>query len=227
MNLALFDLDHTILPIDSDHEWGEFLASTGAIDADAFRKSNDEWFEHYQAGTLDPVKYLEFALGTLARFPRAQLDQWHRQFMETVIQPALAPAALKLVQKHLDAGDLVAIVTATNSFVTGPIAEAFNVEHLIAARPEMLPDGSLTGKLVGTPTFAEGKITHTKEWLARMGKSLADFDRSYFYSDSQNDIPLMALVTDPVATNPNPKLAAHATAHGWPILNLFDNPSHD
>ena len=227
MNLALFDLDHTILPIDSDHEWGEFLASTGAIDADAFRKSNDEWFAHYQAGTLDPVKYLEFALGTLARFPRHQLDQWHRQFMQTVIQPALVPSALKLVQKHLDAGDLVAIVTATNSFVAGPIAEAFNVEHMIAARPEMLPDGKLTGKLIGTPTFAEGKITHTKQWLACMGKSLADFERSYFYSDSQNDIPLMALVTNPVATNPNPKLAAHATAHGWPILNLFDNPSHD
>jgi HAD superfamily hydrolase (TIGR01490 family) len=227
MNLALFDLDHTILPIDSDHEWGNFLAGTGAIDADAFRKSNDEWYAHYEAGTLDPVKYLEFALGTLARFPRSQLDQWHAQFMQTVIHPALAPAAQALVQKHLDAGDLVAIVTATNAFVTGPIAKAFNVEHLIAARPEMLPDGSLTGKLIGTPTFAAGKITHTKAWLEQMGKTLADFERSYFYSDSQNDIPLMSLVTDPVATNPNTKLKAHALAHGWPILTIFDAPSHD
>jgi HAD superfamily hydrolase (TIGR01490 family) len=227
MNLALFDLDHTILPIDSDHEWGNFLAATGAIDAAAFKKSNDEWYAHYQAGTLDPVKYLAFALGTLARFPRDQLDRWHDQFMQTIIHPALTPAALKLVQQHLDAGDLVAIVTATNSFVTGPIAKAFNVEHLIAARPEMLPDGSLTGKLLGTPTFAEGKITHTEAWLAQMGKTIADFERSYFYSDSQNDIPLMSLVTNPVATNPNPKLAAHALAHGWPILTLFDTPSHD
>jgi HAD superfamily hydrolase (TIGR01490 family) len=227
MNLALFDLDHTILPIDSDHEWGNFLAATGAIDAEAFRKNNDEWYDHYQAGTLDPVKYLEFALGTLARFPRDQLDRWHVQFMQTVIKPALAPAALELVQKHLDAGDLVAIVTATNSFVTGPIAKAFNVEHLIAARPEMLPDGSLTGKLLGTPTFAEGKIRHTEAWLAQMGKTFADFERSYFYSDSQNDIPLMSLVSNPVATNPTPKLEAHARAHGWPILTLFDAPSHD
>jgi HAD superfamily hydrolase (TIGR01490 family) len=227
MNLALFDLDHTILPIDSDHEWGNFLAATGAIDAAAFKKSNDEWYAQYQAGTLDPVKYLEFALSTLARFPRSQLDQWHIRFMQQVVEPALLPAARALVQKHLDAGDLVAIVTATNAFVTGPIAKAFNVEHLIAARPEMLPDGSLTGKLLGTPTYAEGKVTHTNAWLERMGKTLADFERSYFYSDSQNDIPLMSLVTDPVATNPNAKLKAHALAHGWPILTIFDSPSHD
>lgn len=227
MNLALFDLDHTLLPLDSDHEWGNFLAATGAIDAAAFRKSNNEWFAHYQAGTLDPHKYLEFALGTLAQFSRSQLDAWHVQFMQQVIEPALLPAARALVQQHLAAGDLVAIVTATNAFVTAPIAQALQVEHLIAARPEMRSDGSLTGKLLGTPTYAEGKVTHTQAWLAQMGKTLSDFERSYFYSDSQNDIPLMSLVTDPIATNPNPTLKAHALAHGWPILTLFDTPCHD
>ncbi|MDB5767093.1 MAG: phosphoserine phosphatase [Collimonas fungivorans] len=229
MNLALFDLDHTILPLDSDHEWGNFLADTGAIDAEAFRKSNDEWYAAYEAGTLDPVAYLEFALGILAAFPRDRLDAWHEKFMAEVIHPALkqAPGAQALVQKHLDAGDLVAIVTATNGFVTAPIAKVFNVEHLIAAQPEMRADGSLTGKLIGIPTYADGKVIHTKAWLEKMGKTLADFERSYFYSDSQNDIPLMSLVTDPVATNPNARLKAHALAHGWPILNIFDAPSHD
>lgn len=222
MNLALFDLDHTILPIDSDHEWGEFLARSGAIDADAFRRANNEWYAHYQAGTLDPVKYLEFALGTLSQFSRAQLDAWHQQFMDEVIKPAMVPAAQALVQKHLDAGDLVAIVTATNGFVTEPIAKLFNVQHLIAAVPELGEDKRITGRLVGTPTFGPGKIVHTEAWLKGMGKTLEDFPVSHFYSDSQNDIPLLARVTHPVATNPNDKLKAHAIAQGWPILNLFD-----
>jgi HAD superfamily hydrolase (TIGR01490 family) len=222
MNLALFDLDHTLLPIDSDHEWGEFLARTGAIDADAFRRANDTWFAHYQAGTLDPVKYLEFALGTLSQFSRQQLDDWHVQFMDEVVKPAVTPAALRIVQEHLDAGDLVAIVTATNSFVTTPIARLFKVEHLIAARPEVDATGRITGQLLGTPTFGPGKITHTEAWLQSLGKTIADFPQSHFYSDSQNDIPLLARVTHPVATNPNEKLKAHAVAQGWPILNLFD-----
>ena len=221
MNLALFDLDHTLLPIDSDHEWGEFLVRTGAVDAAEFRKSNDAWFADYQAGRLDPHKYLEFALGHLARFARPELDAMHRRFMQEVIEPALQPVALALVQKHLDAGDLVAIVTATNAFVTAPIAAALKVEHLIAAQPEMLADGTITGKLNGVPTYAEGKVTHTHAWLAQRGKTLADFPRSYFYSDSQNDIALLSLVTDPVATNPNPALKAHALAQGWPVLDLF------
>ncbi len=222
MNLALFDLDHTILPLDSDHEWGEFLARTGAIDADAFRRANDAWYAHYQAGTLDPVKYLEFAFGTLSQFSRQQLDDWHQQFMEEVVKPAVVPAAMQIVQKHLDAGDLVAIVTATNSFVTTPIAKLFNVDNLIAAVPEVAADGRITGKLLGTPTYGPGKVTHTEAWLKGLGKTIDDFTQSHFYSDSQNDIPLLARVTHPVATNPNDKLKAHAVAQGWPILNLFD-----
>jgi HAD superfamily hydrolase (TIGR01490 family) len=222
MNLALFDLDHTLIPIDSDHEWGEYLSRSGLVDALSFRQANDEWFAHYQAGTLDPVKYLEFAFGILSQFPREKLDQMHRDFMQEVIRPAVLQHARDLVKQHLDAGDLVAIVTATNQFVTAPIAELFEVEHLIAALPELDSAGNITGKLLGTPTYGPGKIVHTEAWLSRMGKTLADFERSYFYSDSQNDIPLLERVTDPIATNPNDKLKAHAIARGWPILNLFD-----
>ncbi|HZW12820.1 MAG TPA: HAD family hydrolase [Noviherbaspirillum sp.] len=223
MNLALFDLDHTILPLDSDYEWGQFLVRIGAVDADAFAKRNADFYAQYEAGTLDPVEYLEFALGTLAQFPRKQLDTWHAQFMDEVIRPAILPAALDLVKKHQDAGDLVAIITATNKFVTGPIAEAFGVQNLIAAEPEVTPDGEITGKLRGIPTSGPGKVIHAKEWLVTQGKSLEAFPRSYFYSDSQNDIPLLSAVTHPVATNPNALLKAHAQAQGWPILTLFDD----
>lgn len=222
-NLALFDLDHTLIPIDSDYEWGQFLARTGVVDPDAFAKRNAEFFAQYQAGTLDPAEYLEFALGTLAQFPRAQLDAWHQDFMQQIVQPAMLPPAHALLKKHQDAGDLVAIVTATNRFVTAPIAQAFGVEHLIAAEPEFTVNGELTGKLLGIPTSGTGKITHTKAWLAARGLALDDFQRSYFYSDSQNDIPLLSIVTDPIATNPNALLTAHAQAHGWPIINLFND----
>jgi HAD superfamily hydrolase (TIGR01490 family) len=223
MNLALFDLDHTLLPLDSDHEWGEFLVRIQAVDAAEFGRRNDQFFEQYQAGTLDPVEYLEFALGTLARFPRAQLDAMHAQFMHEIIEPALLPQVRALLRRHRDAGDLVAIVTATNHFVTAPIARALDVEHLMAAMPELDADGNITGKLLGTPTLGAGKLTHTAAWLEKMGKKLGDFERSYFYSDSHNDLPLLSVVTDPVATNPNAVLAAHAATHGWPTLHLFND----
>lgn len=223
MNLALFDLDHTLLPLDSDYEWGQFLVRIGAVDAEAFAKRNAEFFAQYQAGTLDPVEYLEFALGTLAQFPRKQLDAWHKQFMAEVITPAIRPAARDLVNRHLDADDLVAIITATNKFVTAPIAKAFGVTKLIAAEPEETDAGEITGRLRGAPTHGNGKVTHTKEWLAQSGKTIASFPYSYFYSDSQNDIPLLSAVTHPVATNPNSLLKAHALAQGWPIITLFDD----
>ena len=223
MNLALFDLDHTLIPIDSDHEWGEFLVRTGAVDGAAFTRRNDEFFAQYQAGTLDPVVYLEFALGTLAGFSRPQLEQMQTQFMREVIAPALRPGARALLQKHQDDGDLVAIITATNRFVTAPIARALKVEHLIAALPEQDENGNMTGKLLGTPTHGAGKVIHTHAWLAGMGMALGDFERSHFYSDSHNDLPLMSIVTDPVATNPNAALTAHATRNGWPILHLFND----
>ena len=222
-NLALFDLDHTLLPIDSDYEWGQFLVRTNAVDPVEFKRRNDDFFLQYQAGTLDPVEYLEFALGTLARFPRTELDAMHAQFMHEVINPSIRPCARDLLQKHHDAGDLVAIITATNRFVTAPIAKELGVQHLIAAVPEEDAQGNLTGKLLGVPTSGPGKVTHTHAWLATMGKSLDNFERSHFYSDSHNDIPLLSVVTHPVATNPNAVLASHATNLGWPSLHLFND----
>lgn len=225
-NIALFDLDHTLIPIDSDYEWGQFLCRIGAVDADEFARRNAAFFAQYQAGTLDPVEYLEFALGTLARFPRTRLDDMHAQFMQEVIQPALLPAAHDLIKKHQDQDDLIAIITATNRFVTAPIAKALGVEHLMAAEPELDVSGNITGKLLGVPSSGAGKITHLEDWLARQQvtqlRQLKDFRHSYFYSDSQNDIPLLERVSHPVATNPNAKLSAHAQAKGWPQLHLFD-----
>lgn len=223
MNLALLDLDNTLLPLDSDYEWGQFLVRAGAVDADSFSKRNQEFYEQYQNGTLNPVEYLEFTFGTLSRFPRQQLDKWHAQFMAEIIQPAIHPVARALVHEHQSAGDLVAIITATNRFVTAPIALAFNVPHLIAAEPEVRDDGEITGRLLGTPPFGNGKVFNTHEWLATLGTTLASFERSTFYSDSQNDIPLLSVVTNPVATNPNASLRAHAVLHNWPILQLFDD----
>lgn len=223
MNLALFDLDHTLLPLDSDYEWGQFLVRTGAVDAAEFDRRNKEFFAQYQAGTLDPVQYLEFALGTLARFPRPQLDALHGRFMNEVIAPAIRPSALALLRRHQDAGDLTAIVTATNEYVTAPIARALGVEHLIAAKPETDAAGNLTGRLLGTPTQGAGKVAHTRAWLEKLGHTLEGFERSHFYSDSHNDIPLLSIVTHPVATNPNATLKTHAAAHGWPSLELFND----
>ena len=223
MNLALFDLDHTLLPLDSDFEWGQFLIRIGAVDRAVFEQRNADFFAQYQAGKLDPAAYLEFAFGTLARFPRKQLDDWHLQYMDEVIHPAILPVARDLVKRHQDAGDLVAIITATNRFVTAPIAREFGVPHLIAAEPEFTATGEITGKLLGTPPYGAGKVVNTNAWLAAQGKSLQSFGTSHFYSDSQNDIPLLSLVTHPIATNPNATLAAHAQALGWPILKLFND----
>ena len=221
--LALFDLDHTLLPIDSDYEWGQFLVRIGAVDADAYARRNDAFFAQYQAGVLDPVEYLEFALGTLARFPKTELEAMHAQYMREVIEPAICPQALALVRRHLDAGDLVAIITATNHTITAPIARVFGVEHHIAAMPETDADGKLTGKLAGTPTSGPGKVHHMHAWLERLGRPFDSFESSHFYSDSHNDIPLLTVVSHPVATNPSAALASHAQAQGWPLLHLFND----
>ncbi len=223
-NLALFDLDHTLIPTDSDHEWGRFMIRLGLVDAESFQRQNDRFYAQYKAGTLDIHAYLAAALAPLAGKPRAQLDAWHAQYMQEVIRPAMLPAAVELVQRHRDAGDLCCIVTATNAFVTRPIATAFGVETLIACEVETVDGTSgsdLTGRATGVPSFREGKIARTESWLASLDKTLADFEHSYFYSDSHNDIPLLARVTDPVATNPDDTLRAHAREHGWRILDLF------
>lgn len=221
--LAIFDLDHTLLPLDSDYEWGQFLCRIGAVEPIAFAERNAVFYQQYQNGTLDPIEYLHFAFGTLAKFPRAQLDSWHLQFMEQVIHPAITPAARALVQKHQDAGAETVIITATNRFVTAPIAHALGVVNLIAAEPELDGAGEFTGRPLGTPPFGAGKVTNLTAWLGAQQQALDEFGASYFYSDSQNDIPLLSVVTHPVATNPNDRLAAHAQAQGWPILHLFND----
>ena len=223
--LTLFDLDHTLLPIDSDYEWGQFLVRVGAVDPIEYSRRNADFYAQYEEGILDPVEYLEFALGALAQFPRQQLNAWHEQFMREVILPSIRPVARHLLSRHEK--DLIAIVTATHLFITQPIAKAFGVEHILASVPEETAQGEFTGKCLGVPNFAKGKVIHVENWLARLGKSWDSFEKSYFYSDSQNDLPLLERVTHPIATNPNTRLKAVADSRGWPVLNLFDNEKTD
>ncbi|OTP69270.1 Phosphoserine phosphatase [Caballeronia sordidicola] len=200
------------------------MARLGIVDAEKFAKQNDAFYAQYKDGTLDIHAYLNAQLSPLARHPRTQLDDWHAQFMREVITPAIQPAALELVRKHQEAGDLCCLVTATNAFITAPIGQAFGIDALIACEVETvdnIPNGELTGRPTGTPSFREGKIVRTEMWLASMGKSLGDFEHSYFYSDSHNDIPLLEKVTDPIATNPDDTLRAHAQSRGWRILEIF------
>lgn len=224
MNLALFDLDHTLLPTDSDREWGRFLVRLGVVDGESYLRRNEEFYGQYTAGTLDIHAFLQFALAPLAANPRDRLDTWRQQFMREVIDPVITPQARALVYKHLDAGDLCAIVTATNSFVTAPIAAAFGVKHLIATEPataDGMPASAFTGGVEGIPSFREGKTTRVQAWLKSMGANWSDFATSTFYSDSANDLPLLEKVTDPIATNPDDRLRHHAAAAGWRIMDLF------
>ncbi len=218
-HIAIFDLDHTLLPIDSDYEWGKFLCRIGAVDQDYFDQRNQDFFAQYQAGILNASVYLEFALTTLAPFSAEQLAAMHAQFMHEVIQPNILPAARQLIAKH--SNDLLLMITATNRFVTAPIAKELGFTHLIAAEPEYSTDGRITGKLIGTPTSGIGKVTHLREWLHQRATTLDSFECSYFYSDSHNDIPLLDLVSHPIATNPDAQLTAHAQKNGWPILKIF------
>ncbi len=221
MNLCLFDLDHTLLPLDSDHEWGEFMVRVGWADAEAFRARNDEFYRQYQEGVLDLPAYIDFATGVWRHRPAHELNEIHQRFMREVIEPALKPQAMNLVRQHQEQGDLVAVVTATNEFVTTPIAEAFGVHHLLAVKLTRGQHGQVTGAIDGVPTFKEGKITRVEQWLGERSLSLQDFERVSFYSDSMNDLPLLERATDPVATNPSPPLEAIAVARGWRILKLF------
>lgn len=219
--LALFDLDHTLLPLDSDHQWAEFLAKSGrAGDPVQALASNEDLMNRYNAGDLTAEQAAEFMLGLLAAHPPHLLAVWHEEYMRRVIRPAMTDQALAIVQKHLAAGDLCAIVTATNSFVTAPIARAFGVPTLIATEPEYLA-GRYTGKIHGTPSFKHGKVLRVNTWLATLNRSLQDFNESYFYSDSINDLPLLEVVTHPIVTNPSPSLLKVAQERKWPVLNIF------
>lgn len=222
MNLALFDLDNTLLSGDSDFEWAQFLIAKGVLDREVHEAQNQAFYDDYKAGTLDIHAFLKFQLAPLARHDRPELDAWHREFMATRIMPLIGTPARTLVRRHLDAGDLCAMVTATNSFVTGPICREFGIPHLVATVPahESGQNGKFTGAPRGTPAFKSGKITRMNAWLEETGLWWGAFERSTFYSDSHNDLPLLALVTHPVAVDPDSTLRAHAERQGWPIISL-------
>ena len=219
MNLALFDLDNTLLTGDSDFEWAQFLISKGVVDRELQEAKNIQFYEQYKAGTLDIYEFLNFQLAPLTRHSREELDAWHREYMARHILPIIGQPARALVNQHLDAGDLCAIVTATNSFVTGAICREFGIPHLIGTIPAVdLQNGTFSGGPRGTPSFRDGKIERVESWLESLGLWWGSFAESFFYSDSHNDLPLMCKVTTPVAVDPDSTLRAHAEAAGWPIL---------
>lgn len=219
--LALFDLDHTLLPLDSDYQWADFLARTGrAGDPQEAQARNEALMDQYNEGVLTAEGAAEFMLGLLAAHSPAELALWHEEFMRDIIRPSILPQAINLVEQHLQAGDLCAIVTATNTFVTAPIARAFGIPYLIGTDAEFR-NGRYTGKIDGIPSFQEGKIVRVEAWLKSLGRAMDDYESVSFYSDSTNDLPLLEVVSDPIATNPSDSLRAVAQERQWTILDLF------
>lgn len=216
MSLAIFDLDNTLLNGDSDHAWGEFLVQQGIVDGNTYKQANDHFYQQYQQGHLDIFEYLEFALKPLAAHSKQQLDVWHAEFMQKMILPMFQPKADALLQQHREAGDYLLIITATNRFVTEPIAHALGVDAILATEPEFI-NGAFTGKVAGTPCFREGKVTRLQQWLKETGITLK---QSYFYSDSHNDLPLLQMVENPVAVDADDELSRYAKAAGWPMISL-------
>lgn len=216
MRLALFDLDNTLLAGDSDHSWGEFLCDTGRVDAVEYRARNDAFYADYCAGKLDVVAYQSFTQAILSRTEAAELASWQAEFMRDVIEPIILAKGEALLQQHREAGDKLVIITATNRFITAPIAARLGVDTLLATECGM-QDGRYTGQVVGVPCYQEGKVMRMNQWLAETGLSL---DGSYFYSDSRNDLPLLQAASHPVAVDPDDTLRAIATERGWPVLSL-------
>ncbi|MFT5578355.1 MAG: HAD superfamily hydrolase (TIGR01490 family) [Paraglaciecola psychrophila] len=218
MALAIFDLDNTLLNGDSDHAWGEFLVAQGLVDAEHYQQANEAFYQQYQQGSLDIFEFLAFSLKPLADNSRADLDRWHLQFMAQVIAPMRQHKAEQLLAKHRAQGDYLLIITATNAFVTAPIAQSLGVDHLLATEPE-LRNGVYTGAVSGIPCFQQGKVERLDSWLADSGHNLVG---SYFYSDSINDLPLLEQVEHPVVVDADPLLRAQAQARGWTQLSLRD-----
>ena len=216
MALALFDLDNTLLAGDSDHAWGEFLCRRGLVEADSYRARNDAFYQDYLDGCLEVQAYQDFCQELLGRSEMEQLAAWHRDFMAEFIEPIILAKGEALIRRHLDAGDRVVIITATNRFITGPIAARLGVETLLATECGM-ENGRYTGRSVDVPCFQEGKVVRLERWLAENGQSL---EGSWFYSDSRNDLPLLSRVSNPVAVDPDPILRAEAEARGWPVISL-------
>ena len=223
MALAIFDLDNTLLTGDSDYLWGQFLCDLGVVDRTRYERENDRFYADYRAGRLDIMAFLRFSLAPLAAHPRARLDGWHERFMAEKIDPLIGEPAQALVARHRAAGDTLMIITATNAFVTAPIAARFGIPHLIATEPEVV-DGQYTGRVAGTPSFREGKVERLDDWLAERGESL---EGAWFYSDSHNDLPLLERVTHPVAVDPDPTLAMHARSRNWPVISLMPDAASD
>lgn len=219
MRLALFDLDNTLLAGDSDHAWGSFLADIGAVDAATYTRANDAFYAQYLDGTLDIREFCRFVFQPLARNPLNTLERWREEFLREKIRPMIAPGAAELLERHRRSGDTLLIITATNSFVTRPIAEMLGVHELLATEPEFR-DGRYTGELSGTPCFQEGKILRLQEWLRARGQPGETMANARFYSDSRNDIPLLEAVGEPVAVDADPALTAHARDRGWPHISL-------
>lgn len=223
MHLALFDLDHTLLPIDSADTWSHHVVARGGLDAARYGARIRRFAEEYRAGTFDVDAYVRFQMELLAAFPRAALDDWHHEFMQSHVGPAVRDPARALVERHRARGDELALVTGTNAYVVTPIAREFGIEHVLAVEPEVR-DGRFTGGHVGTHTYQDGKVRKVEEWLAARGRSLADTETT-FYSDSINDLPLLERVTHPIVTNGDPRLLSVARERGWPMLQLFE-PAH-
>jgi len=221
LSLAIFDLDNTLLAGDSDYLWGQFLARQGIVDGEAYEEANKRYFDDYKAGRLDIYEFLAFSLQPLTLLPRNQLDALHVRFMREVIEPRITPQARALVDKHRQKHHTLLVITATNSFITGPISLAFGITNLLATEPEVI-DGHFTGKVSGIPCFKEGKVKNLHRWLE---KHHLDLQHSWFYSDSHNDLPLLYEVTHPVAVNPDEQLRRVAEQHDWPILDL--HPADD
>jgi HAD superfamily hydrolase (TIGR01490 family) len=219
MNLALFDLDNTLLAGDSDFQWAQFLIEQRVLDREVYEAQNVEFYEQYKSGTLDIHAFLDFQLKPLSRHPRSQLDAWHSEFMKERILPLITPEARKLINKHMLGRDLCVIITATNRFVTAPIAQELGISNLIATEAEQR-DGEYTGRVSGLPCFREGKIARLESWLDEHNLTWLSFLESWFYSDSLNDLPLLNKVTHPVAVDPDATLKAHAEKKGWPIISL-------
>jgi len=216
MTLAIFDLDNTLLAGDSDHLWGKFVCEQGIVDKKDFAQRNEKFYQDYQAGNLDIDAYLRFALGPLKGRSPDQLDGWHRQFMADMIEPIVLPRAESLIAEHRAQGHILLIVTATNSFVTRPIASRLGIEHLLACEGEKI-NGMYTGEPTGIPSYHEGKVARVNSWLATNELSL---NGAWFYSDSHNDLPLLQTVDNPVAVDPDPILSAQAEQRGWPVISL-------
>jgi HAD superfamily hydrolase (TIGR01490 family) len=222
LNLCLFDLDQTLLPTDSDHAWGQFIVQIGWMPDADYARHNQAFYAQYAAGRLDIDAYVEFVTGPLRQHSADELTAAHAQFMQEVIAPQVHPAALNLVRAHQAQGDLVALVTATNDFISTPIAQALGIEHLLATQLERDAQGAFTGRIQGIPNYREGKVKRVAQWLATLQKNWSDYARISVYSDSTNDLPLLELATDAVATNPSPDLEAIARERGWRVLKLFE-----